>query len=41
MYALIIISSVREAPEGGNALIYMVEKVAPVSLADVPTLLPL
>ena len=37
MYALIIISSVREAPEGGNALIYMVEKVAPVSSADVPT----
>ena len=38
MYALIVISSARNAPEGDNAHIYMVEKVAPVSPADVITI---
>jgi len=39
MYALIIISSVRKAPGNDNGHIYMVDKVTPVSLADVPTIL--
>ena len=40
-YALIIISSMREAPEGNDAHIYMVEKVQPVSSEDVARLRPL
>ena len=39
MYALIIISSVRKAPGVDNGHIYMVDKVAAVSLADVLTIL--
>jgi len=39
MYALIIISNVRKAPGDDNGHIFMVDKVAPVSLADVPTIL--
>ena len=39
MYALVIISSVRKAPGDDNGHIYMVDKVAPVSLADIPTIL--
>ena len=41
MYALIVISGVRQAPEGNNAHVYMVEKVQPVSAADVEKLRPL
>ena len=40
MYALIVISSIRSAPGGDNAHIYMVEKVAPVRPADIATLRP-
>ena len=40
MYALIVISSVRNAPEGNNGHIYMVEKVAPVAPAHIITLRP-
>ena len=39
MYALVIISSVRKAPGDDNGHIYMVDKVAPVSVADIPTIL--
>ena len=39
MYALIIISSVRDAPGDDSEHIYMVEKVAPVLLETVPTIL--
>ena len=35
IYALIVISSVREAPEGNNSLIYMVDKVHPLPQADI------
>ena len=38
MYALIVISSVRNASEGENAHIYMVEKVSPVTPADIVAL---
>ncbi len=41
MYALIVISSVRQVPESDNAHVYTVEKVQPVSLADVVPLRPL
>ena len=42
IYALIIISSVRKAPEDDSPWhIYMVDKVAPVPLADVPTIRPI
>ena len=40
MYALIVTSSIRNAPEGDNAHVCMVEKVAPVSPADIVTLRP-
>ena len=40
MYALIIISSIREDPANKNAHIYMVEKVAPMSAQDIATLRP-
>ena len=40
MYALIVISSIRDAPGVDNAHIYMVEKVAPVKPADIATLRP-
>ena len=39
MYALIVISSVRKATEDDSGHIYMVDKVAPVQLADVPAIL--
>ena len=41
MYALIIISSVRQVPQNENAHVYMVEKVHPVTRADVESLRPL
>ena len=41
LYALIVISGVRQAPGSNNAHVYMVEKVQPVSPADVETLRPL
>ena len=40
MYALIVISSIRDAPRDDNAHIYIVEKVAPVKPADIATLRP-
>ena len=42
VYALIVISSVREAPEkSSNANIYMVEKVQPVKSESVESLRPI
>ena len=41
MYALILISSVRLVPNSTNEYVYMVEKVHPVSRADVESLRPL
>ena len=41
MYALIVISSVRLVSNSENAHVYMVEKVHPVSRADVESLRPL
>ena len=39
MYALIVISSVRKAPEDDSGHIYMVDKVVPVQLTHVPAIL--
>ena len=38
MYAMIVISGVRQAPGNNNAHVYMVEKVQPVSPAEVQAL---
>ena len=41
MYALIVISGVRDAPGGDSTHIYMVEKVVPVKSTDIATLRPI
>ena len=41
MYALIVISGVRQVPESADTHVYTVEKVQPVSTGDVESLRPL
>ena len=41
LYALIVISGVRQAPGSNTAHVYMVEKVQPVNRAEVEMLRPL